>query len=374
MVATVIYLVAPDLSRDFIKPNPNIMNPNFLRFLLLAVLVPLFSCHGQGGKYFQANSDAGLNDFVGHWTIDIDGGPAVGWLAVTREEGYIDAELLWRGGSVSPVAHVFMPGDGVLHVTRTATRSRAPAAEGDEPRVHTVTNWMETKTDGERIFGWFLQPRATGIGVDSTWFEGVKLPDVPAAPDLSALKFGEPVGLFNGVDLTGWELIEKNAVNGWRAVDGLLVNDPQQTPGEPRVRYGNLRTVEEFEDFNLSLEVNVPAGSNSGVYLRGMFEVQVLDSYGREPHSHNMGALYSRITPLVAAEKPAGEWQTMDITLANRHLTVILNGTTIIDNQPVYGPTGGALQSDVFAPGPIFLQGDHGSVSFRNMVLTPVIK
>jgi hypothetical protein len=87
-----------------------------------------------------------------------------------------------------------------------------------------------------------------------------------------------------------------------------------------------------------------------------------------------MGALYSRIAPVVNAEKPAGEWQSMEMTLCDRHLTVVLNGKTIIDNQPVYGPTGGALTSDVFAPGPLYLQGDHGKISYRNIVLTPITK
>jgi len=63
----------------------------------------------------------------------------------------------------------------------------------------------------------------------------------------------------------------------------------------------------------------------------------------------------------------------MDITLYKRHLTVILNGKTIIDNKPVYGPTGGALQADVTKAGPIYLQGDHGKVSYRNIALTPII-
>jgi hypothetical protein len=131
--------------------------------------------------------------------------------------------------------------------------------------------------------------------------------------------------------------------------------------------------VDTYEDFNLKIEVNVPAHSNSGVYLRGIYEVQVVDSYGKELDSHNMGGLYSRITPLLAAEKPAGEWQKMDITLYKRHLTVVLNGKTIIDNQPVKGVTGGALTSDEFIPGPIYLQGDHGKVSYRNIVITPVV-
>jgi len=102
--------------------------------------------------------------------------------------------------------------------------------------------------------------------------------------------------------------------------------------------------------------------------------VQVLDSYGKELDPHNMGAVYSRIKPTVSAEKPAGTWQTMDITLCDRHATVILNGIKIIDNQPIYGPTGGALKSDVFSPGPIYLQGDHGKVYYKNLVLTPIIK
>jgi len=340
---------------------------------LIAFMIPLAACGQPEGSDRSGYPSAGIEDFTGHWSFDIDGG-RVGWLGVTREEGYIDAELLWRSGSVLPVAHVFLAGEGVLHVTRTAQRQRQSAMGGRPPRVHMVTNWMEARTDGERISGYWLEPRGNGLGVDSTWFEGVKLPPVPPAPDLQAVQFGDPVGLFNGADLSGWELIEENLVNGWKVVDGTLYNDAAQVPGEPRVRYGNLRTLEKFEDFNLTLEVNVPQGSNSGIYLRGMYEVQVVDSYGREPDNHNMGALYSRVTPLVAAEKPAGEWQTMDITLVDRHLTVILNGMTIIDNQPVYGPTGGAIQSNVFAPGPIFLQGDHGIVAYRNIMLRPVIK
>ena len=191
---------------------------------------------------------------------------------------------------------------------------------------------------------------------------------------MSAVKFGDPIILLNGKDLSGWKLVEEKKANAWSLVDGVLVNNPVQKEGEPPVRYGNLRTLQEFEDFNLKLEVNVPAHSNSGVYLRGRYEIQVSDSYGKPLDPHNMGAVYSRICPTVSAEKPGGTWQTLDITLCDRHISIILNGITIINNQPVYGPTGGALTSDVFAPGPIYLQGDHGTVSYRNIVLTPIIK
>ena len=183
------------------------------------------------------------------------------------------------------------------------------------------------------------------------------------------------VPLFNGRDLAGWRVKEPNLRNAWSVEDGSLVNrPPPHAPGTPAVRTANLRSEREFEDFNLKLEVNVPKGSNSGVYLRGIYEIQVMDSFGRPLDSHNMGALYSRITPAVAAEKPAGEWQTLDVTLVDRHLTVLLNGRVIIDNQPVLGCTGGAMWSDESRPGPLYLQGDHGAVSYRNLQLRPVVK
>jgi hypothetical protein len=147
-----------------------------------------------------------------------------------------------------------------------------------------------------------------------------------------------------------------------------------QTEGQPHKDYGNLRTEREFGDFNLTLEVRVPKDGNSGIYLKGLYEVQVSDSFGKGLDSHNMGAVYSRITPTVSAEKPAGEWQTFDITLVDRHVTVVLNGKKIINNQPVPGITGGALTADEFKPGPIYLQGDHTGVDCRNVVLRPVAR
>jgi hypothetical protein len=162
--------------------------------------------------------------------------------------------------------------------------------------------------------------------------------------------------------------------NGWSVKDGVLINDPVQEEGRPRISYGNLRTDRDFEDFNLKLDVNVPADGNSGIYLRGIYEVQVSDTHGKPLDSHHMGAVYSRIAPTVNAEKPAGEWQTMDITLVDRHVTVVLNGTRIIDNQPLLGCTGGALWSDEFRPGPIYLQGDHTGVKYRDLTLRPVVK
>ena len=113
--------------------------------------------------------------------------------------------------------------------------------------------------------------------------------------------------LFNGQDLTGWRLVEQGSANGWGVEDGVLINRPVQEEGKPHKNYGNLRTDREFEDFNLTLEVSVPKRGNSGIYLRGIYEIQVADSYGRPTDSHNMGGLYSRITPTVNVCKPTGE-------------------------------------------------------------------
>lgn len=349
------------------------MKIKIFTFLLAAGLLIASSCtRTQTNASPEVIQKTDISWFLGQWTIDIEGG-SVGWLEVRQEDGWLDGDILWGGGSVLPVSNMFLAGDRVLFVQRSNNAVRKRDENNEPVKTQTVTSWLEIVQEGDKISGILLSPRRNGLSVDTTSFSGVKLPQVPQAPDLTSLKFGDPVQLFNGKDLTGWRLINEKQVNGFKVVDGVLVTDPVQKEGEPHISYGNLRTDKEFEDFNLKLEVNIPAGSNSGVYLRGMYEIQVVDSYRKDLDPHNMGAVYSRITPSTAAEKPAGEWQTLDITLCQRHATVILNGVKIIDNQPIYGPTGGAVQSDVFAAGPIYLQGDHGTVSFRNIVLTPVI-
>lgn len=349
------------------------MKTKLLLFSLCLGILLFFSCSGSKKEPVEAAPQkTDISEFIGQWTIDIEGG-SVGWLEVRQEEGYLDADVLWGGGSVLPVSNIFLSKDQVLIVQRSNNVVIKRDENKNPVKTLVVTDWMEITKAGDKINGMLLSPRRNGLSVDTTLFTGIKLPPVPPAPDLATLKYGEPVNLFNGKDLTGWKLINEKQVNGFKVIDGALVNDPVQKEGEAHISYGNLRTEKEFEDFNLKLEVNVPAGNNSGVYLRGMYEIQVVDSYKKELDPHNMGAVYSRIKPLTAAEKPAGEWQSLDITLCKRHATVILNGIKIIDNQPIYGPTGGAILSDVFARGPIYLQGDHGKVSYRNILLTPIV-
>lgn len=309
--------------------------------------------------------------YLGRWALTLPGG--AGWLEIRQEAGYLDGDILWYSGSVLPVDNVFVNEDQV-YVVRVRPIVRKKDASGKAVRTQSLTSVLTMRVTGDTLSGKFLEPKPDGTSMASLDFTGKRIPPVPPAPDLSKLKFGQPIQLFNGKDLTGWTLTDTSKKNGFTVEDGVLANKPVQVEGQAHAQYGNLRTVQEFEDFNLKLEVRVPKGSNSGVYLRGIYEVQVADTYGQPLDPHNMGAIYSRITPTVAAEKPAGEWESLDITLCDRHATVILNGKKIIDNQPVLGVTGGALSADELVPGPIYLQGDHGAVYYRNMVLTPIVK
>ncbi|MEP6668828.1 MAG: DUF1080 domain-containing protein [Chthoniobacter sp.] len=290
--------------------------------------------------------------FIGRWALTLPSGSA-GWLGVEEKDGKLQGSILWSGGSVLPV-------DGVKIDSDTLTITRV--AKG-------VTETITGKVTGDDLALTTVKSKGDGKEFAKADFSGKRIPPVPPTPDLSKVKFGDAITLFNGKDLSGWVLVNPKADNGWSVVDGVLQNRV-----EPGKHLGNLRTEREFEDFNLKLEVRTLAGSNSGIYLRGIYEIQVAESYGKPLDPHNMGALYSRITPSVAAEKPVGEWQTFDITLVDRHVTVILNGQKIIDNQPVLGCTGGALTSDESKPGPIMLQGDHTSIDYRNIVLRPVVK
>jgi hypothetical protein len=318
----------------------------------------------------MAGTARAANPFVGEWQLTIPGG-AAGWLGVSDDGGKLSASMLWGFGSVEKIPDVEMAGDAlVLSRPRPAQQKDAAGKNVRIINVETIT----ARLDGDKINLTTVQKRPDGTEFGKATFSGTRQPPMPGAPDLSKVKFAEPIQLFNGKDLTGWRLTDPNAVSGWSVQNGLLVNNPAQEPGKPHKNYGNLRTDREFEDFKITLETNLPKGGNSGCYLRGIYEIQVADTFGRPLDPHNMGGLYSRITPTESAEKPAGEWQTMEITFVDRHVTVILNGKKIIDNQPAMGCTGGALWSDVTRPGPIYLQGDHTGVTYRNIVLTPVMR
>lgn len=313
---------------------------------------------------FSSALSAADNPFVGRWALTLPGNGA-GWLGVEEKDGALSSSVLWGGGSVVPTTSTQVEGDK-LFVRRVNKSKKKDGAE------ETITETIMATRSGDVLNLTTVKRNAEGKELGKpTEFSGQRIADIPARPDLAKVKLGEPMPLLNGKDLSGWRLMSEKADNGWSVVEGVLQNRVVKAKDK---HFGNLRTDAEFEDFNLKTEVRTQAGSNSGIYLRGIYEVQVMESFGQPLDSHHMGALYSRITPSVAAEKPIGEWQSLDITLVDRHLTVILNGQTIIDNAPVLGCTGGAMSSDEFKPGPIYLQGDHTNVDYRHMVLRPVVK
>lgn len=303
-----------------------------LKLLLFLVLVSCPAISAEDG-------------FLGKWDLTItspEGQSYPSWLEVSREDGKLKARFVARGGSVFPVPDVTIE-NGELRFQFASGRSK------------TITVY-KSRLVGKQLEGTV----ATGEGPASTWI-GVRPPSWPKT--VQSKKPRAPIAAFNGKDLSGWKAQDPRRPLGWTVKEGALANEE---------RANNIYTEQRFTDFKLEVEFNVAPKSNSGIYLRGRYEIQVLDDHGQPPESHRNGALYGFLTPKVNASKPAGEWQTLEATLIADRVTVILNGTKIIDNEEIPGITGGALDSREGEPGPIMLQGDHGPVQYRKVVVTPL--
>jgi beta-glucosidase len=186
----------------------------------------------------------------------------------------------------------------------------------------------------------------------------------PALRRPQKLRREDPIQLFNGRDIAGWTMANA-AAKPWRVEDGTLVSSGGGA---------DLQTRAEYRDFSLHIEFNFAHGSNSGVYLRGRYEVQIEDDAEPEGPSERTGGIYGFIAPIVPAQRTPGVWRAYDITLIGRRVTVVLDGITLIENEEIPGITGGALDSHEGLPGPILLQGSEmGEVAYRNIVLTPLI-
>ena len=271
------------------------------------------------------------------------------------DDGAAKAQVLWRWGSPEWCSDVVVEGANFSfrHPYGCAFRGKAV---GDKLFAEVAPCDKSGKLTGEYKS-----------------FEGWRNPEIKPVKTSDA-KLGAPIDLLkDGLD--GWKSMNPESPFAWQFKDGVLSNK-LGVDANGKLRHGGANLVtkrSDFFDFNLEYDVRVPKGSNSGVYLRGRYECQVSDSYGMPVNCHNMAAYYGRVTPSVAAEKPAGEWQHVSVTLYKRHITIVLNGVTIIDNAPVTGVTGGAIDADEFKCGPIYLQGDHSDADFRNMILRPAL-
>jgi hypothetical protein len=290
----------------------------------------------------SAPANAAAGTIVGRWDITIAQGTAKlpSWLEVRPSgNGYLVGQFVGVVGMARPVARIDTTG-GMI-------------------RFAIPPQWEQGKTDLA------VEARMQGDELHGTMtFPDGKRSDFSArrAPSLRRTaepQWGAPVQLFNGKDLTGWRAL---GTNQWRAVNGVL-----QSPKSG----ANLVTEGTFTDYKLHIEFRYPKGSNSGVYQRGRYEVQIEDSLTTEPQNDLLGGVYGFLAPTEVAAKKPGEWQSFDITLVGRMITVVANGKTVICNREIPGPTGGALDSDEAAPGPLLLQGDHGPIEYRNIVLRP---
>ena len=364
----------------------------------------------------QAKADKLMKE---HWHVRdgvlfFDGLPGGNSLAVNRDYGNLEMIADWRLLRVNgdsgfylrgcPQVQIWDPntwggqGSGCVWNNQTALSAALvcadrPIGDWNRCRMRLVGDKLTVWLNGEKVADNVTYENCRQKGAplplidqvelqchgDPVEFRNLFIKELPEAaediPDPSAAVRGERIDLLRD-GLAGWQAADPKLVMGWSVKDGVLSNlvtkDPEKTSrgGSGGTHLVTKRT--DFFDFDLSYDVLVPAKCNSGVYLRGRYEIQVNDSYGRKPDCHNMGALYDLITPTVAAEKPAGEWQHVDLTLYRRHLTVTLNGVKIIDNRPVAGVTPAAMDWDETVPGPILLQGDHSNASFRNMILTKI--
>jgi hypothetical protein len=291
----------------------------------------------------QAPSPGFADAVLGRWNLTVDGADAAypSWIEVRlRTESELMGRFVGRFGSVRYVSDIDYA-DG-----RVTWRAPVQYERGTEALE------FEGALRGDRIEG-----TTRGVGAAAVSFTAVRAP-VLSRPQPPV--WGEPESLLDGRELEGWQPRSSARAGCWRLERGVLAATP------PCV---DLITDESFDDFRLHAELRYPAGSNSGVYLRGRYEVQIQDDAGKALDPLRMGGVYGFIAPAAAAARPAGEWQTLDVELVGRTVTVVLNGLTIIDAQEIPGITGGALDSDEGAPGPIMLQGDHGPIEFRSLTI-----
>jgi len=285
-------------------------------------------------------------DFAGRWDLTLNDGVSSlpSWIEISLAGTRPAATFVGRWGNARPLPAIEISG---RHIRFTSPRREEG---GKEDMV------FDGALSGGRLEG-------TANGPDGkTWkWSGVRAPRLETP---SAVRWGQPAVLFNGHDLSGWHLRVPDAHNGWDVSGGILETHPPSA---------DLVSDSQFTDFKLHIEFNCPKGCNSGVYLRGRYEVQVEDDSLKAPVNCRTGGIYGFLAPHPEMPRRPGEWQSFDVVLIGRRVTVAQNQVTIIDNQEIPGITGGALDSREGQPGPIFLQGDHGPVSYRNIVITPAL-
>jgi hypothetical protein len=313
--------------------------------MILSTLIVMAVCAfftGASARAFGQTDSAA--PFLGRWdlTLKAPDHEYPSWIEIGEKNGKLTALFTGRWGNARPLRRVAISGSQLTFVS---------PREEEASKADLVFKGVR---DGENLSGTVNGPDG------STWsWTGVRAPSLDNA---GTPKWGKPVALLNGKDLSGWRQ-SKSGPPDWTVKDGNLIS-PGNGP--------ELISDRKFQDFKLHIEFNCGKDSNSGVYLRGRYEVQIETESEAEPPSHHTGGVYGFLAPDPELPRSPDVWQTFDITLIGRKVTVIQNGRTIIDNKEIPGLTGGALDSREGEPGPIYLQGsEKGRVLFRNITITP---
>jgi len=326
------------------------------------------------------------NPFVGSWNISGTGPDASmqnHWLGVTEEGGKLSGKFLAGSGHATPLSEIRIEGNELIF--RRGTDAAAPTGPEYRARIEDgklVGSYTATAGGGGRRAGAPAAGAAAGATTPAAPaaapatpppaprtinFVGVRRPTWPANLNANGKHtYGTPIALVDGKTMDAWEFIQSNRPQGWSVVNGIMTKPEAGA---------NLRSKQAFQDFKLDAEFRVGTGSNGGIYLRGRYELQLMDDFGKPPTPGGNMSYYHRSTATVNASKPATEWNTAEIILVGNRLSVTLNGQKIHDNVEITGITGGAMDNNEAAPGPFMLQGDHaGDISFRKFTVTPITK
>lgn len=325
--------------RKVVKSRP------FIVTIAIAIVLSSASAYFPADASQSSSADrASLAPFFGRWdlTLKAPDKDYPSWLEILDENGQLKAQFVGRWGNARPLAKV-----QILHGVLTFISPKEEEGSRNDMK-------FEGRLTGKTLSGTVNGPDG------NTWqWTGERAPALDRA---EAPKWGKAIRLFNGEDLSGWKM-SKPGPPVWTVREGQLVS-----PGNGPELVGDSK----FQDFKLHVEFNCGKDANSGVYLRGRYEVQIETESEAEPPSHHTGGIYGFLAPSPELPRRPDTWQTFDIMLIGRRVTVIQNGQIIIDDQEIPGITGGALDSHEGLPGPIYLQGsEKGHVAFRNIVITP---
>jgi hypothetical protein len=289
------------------------------------------------------------NPYLGQWNLIGTGENAgsVYWLEVKEEGGKLTGTFLNRSSSPFPLVQIRIE-NGELIFNPRGRNAETPGPE------------FRAKAEGGKLTGSVQMPNGTRT------FVGVRPAKFPAVNANGRHVYDKPVVLFDGKSMDNWDVQHKTRPIKWAVVDGVMTNEP---PGA-----NNLVSKATFKDFKIEAEYKLDKDSNSGIYLRGRYELQVLDDFGKPADKNSHVSIYGRTPPSANASKAPGEWQTLEAIVVGNKVSVVLNGQKVHDNATLVGITGGALDANETEAGPVMLQGDHGKVWYRKVTVTPITK